>query len=156
MSLGLLVAGCGDSLDCTDGTRLCEGNVSKTCVYGEWRVVVCEGNAPLCDSKYGCMKAAGTAECGNNVIESGEECDGTAVHGKTCSDVNAALAGPLKCTSACRFDTQSCVANECEEDTQQCSENVLQYCSGNVWKNVQDCAEDGLKCDPDKKRCVAE
>ena len=92
---------------------------------------------------------------GNGVIELGEDCDGSAVHGRTCADVNAALAGPLACGAGCRFDTRSCVPNECEEDARQCRGTVLQYCSQNVWKDVQDCADGGLVCDPQAMACAA-
>lgn len=151
-----LMSGCGESSECSDGTRVCEGNTSKTCVYGEWRIVECKDAAPICDEKYGCMKSPNAAECGNNVIESGEECDGAAVFNKTCADINTGLTGTLRCTSDCRFDTQACVVSECIEDERQCSGDVLQYCSGRVWKDVQDCAAEGLVCNSEKKRCAAE
>lgn len=146
--------GCDES-ECKDGTRTCEGNLSRTCVEGVWREVLCKGNAPICDTKLGCMKS-NDAKCGNDIIETGEDCDGSAIHGKTCADINSALAGVLGCTAECRFDTQACVPNECNEDDRQCSGSVLQFCANKVWKDVQDCAQDGLKCDSEQKKCISE
>ena len=153
IAFALASSGCDES-ECRDGTRECDANVSRTCVEGVWREVVCRDAAPICDVKYGCRKST-QARCGNGVIELGEDCDGSAVHGRTCADVNAALAGPLACGAGCRFDTRSCVPNECEEDARQCRGTVLQYCSQNVWKDVQDCADGGLVCDPQAMACAA-
>lgn len=152
--MGISLIACDES-ECSDGKRICEGNLSRTCVEGVWREVLCKDNAPICDTKMGCMKST-AAKCGNDIIETGEDCDGNAVHGKTCTDVNSALAGVLGCTAKCRFDTQACVPNECSEDERQCKGTVLQYCSNKVWKDVQDCAEDGLKCDSEQKKCISE
>lgn len=45
--------------------------------------------------------------CGDGVIESPEECDGTTLDGKSCLDFGF-LSGPLYCTSSCTFDTSHC------------------------------------------------
>ncbi|MBI3190126.1 hypothetical protein HYZ41_00320 [archaeon] len=44
--------------------------------------------------------------CGNNAVESGEECDGTDLSGQTCI-TKGFQAGTLKCTN-CRFDSSEC------------------------------------------------
>lgn len=46
------------------------------------------------------------AVCGNNVLESGEECDEQQLAGQTCQTRGFA-GGTLKCTN-CRFDTSAC------------------------------------------------
>ncbi|MFH1408418.1 MAG: hypothetical protein ABIH34_00780 [Nanoarchaeota archaeon] len=51
------------------------------------------------------------AHCGNNVIEPGEECDGTASHGKTCTPSGA----PTCIDSTCKLDFGTCTANQCDE-----------------------------------------
>ena len=156
MAFGILLlvsmSSCGES-ECTDGTRLCEGNVSKTCVEGFWRPVECKDFAPICDVKYGCMEA--TARCGNNVVETGEECDGSALGNKTCHELNAEWTGLLRCKSDCTIDFTGCTQLECTIDEHQCSGSVLQLCTENGWIDATDCAETGLVCDPEKKACSA-
>ena len=46
------------------------------------------------------------AVCGNNVLETGEECDELQLAGQTCAS-KGFESGTLKCT-ACRFDTSGC------------------------------------------------
>jgi len=45
--------------------------------------------------------------CGNGAIDSGEQCDGTNLGGKTCSAVGFG-GGTLGCRSDCRFDKSKC------------------------------------------------
>ena len=55
-----------------------------------------------------CQPIAVKPECGNNVIETGEACDGSNLDEKTCSDISSTLTGNgLKCTK-CAFDTSGC------------------------------------------------
>ena len=152
--LGLaLSSGCdGDGIECKDGTRKCENNWAHTCVLGEWRSIYCEGNAPICDEKQGCMRAS-TGMCGNGHIDLGEDCDGDAPHGKTCADLNDKLTGIPECHE-CKLNYQVCQTNTCSEGDKRCDGDVLQFCSSNQWNPVQDCHEDGLVCDRDGKKCV--
>lgn len=46
--------------------------------------------------------------CGNEVIESGEECDGTTLGGATCNS-QGFTSGSISCTASCFFNTTSCV-----------------------------------------------
>ena len=49
--------------------------------------------------------------CGNNVIETGELCDGTALAGETCTS-QGFDSGPLACATDClSLDTSACVTN---------------------------------------------
>ena len=48
------------------------------------------------------------AGCGNQLIESGEECDGNALSGATCHS-KGFTSGILSCTTSCFFDVTSCV-----------------------------------------------
>jgi hypothetical protein len=60
------------------------------------------------------------ATCGNLVLDSLEECDGTDVGGKTC--ISAGFGpGTLACTQACELDTTNCSAAECSLLSQDCS-----------------------------------
>ncbi len=48
--------------------------------------------------------------CGNNIKESGEECDGVSFGDKTCSTLGFD-SGSLSCNIACGFETDSCIAH---------------------------------------------
>lgn len=52
------------------------------------------------------------AVCGNNVFETGEECDELQLGGQTCAS-KGFESGTLKCT-ACKFDTSQCVSAQPE------------------------------------------
>lgn len=45
--------------------------------------------------------------CGNSIVDSGEDCDGTNLNGKTCS-TQGYSSGSLACNSDCSFDTSRC------------------------------------------------
>ncbi len=62
-------------------------------------------------------KSEEKAECGNNVAEQGELCDGTDLSKKTCTKLGLGK-GTLSCLSDCsNFDTASCGASEtCGDD----------------------------------------
>ena len=46
--------------------------------------------------------------CGNEVIESGEECDGTTFGGATCNS-QGFTSGSISCTASCFLNTTSCI-----------------------------------------------
>jgi hypothetical protein len=52
--------------------------------------------------------AACVAYCGNNVIDPGEECDGSTFNGATCASLGFTNGGTLACTAQCRFDVSGC------------------------------------------------
>ncbi len=45
--------------------------------------------------------------CGNGTVDSGEECDGTELNGKACTDFSF-TGGTLSCKSDCTFDKSAC------------------------------------------------
>jgi len=48
--------------------------------------------------------------CGNGKIDTGEECDGAELDGKTCLDPSiGGTGGVLQCDSSCHFDTSHCI-----------------------------------------------
>ncbi len=51
------------------------------------------------------------AECGNNVQEGGENCDGTDLTGATCVDIGFDT-GTLTCNADCTWDKSACVGTE--------------------------------------------
>ena len=46
--------------------------------------------------------------CGNEIVESGEECDGAALAGATCR-TEGFTSGLLTCTASCLYNTTSCI-----------------------------------------------
>lgn len=78
-------AQCGDSLD-NDG----------------------DGDVDLADS--GCANANDTSEalCGDNFLDSGEDCDGSQLGGETCASQGHPPGGTLGCTAQCTFDESQC------------------------------------------------
>lgn len=47
--------------------------------------------------------------CGNNVVEGGEDCEGSNLNGKSCSDITGFSGGTLACDISCSFDTSNCI-----------------------------------------------
>ncbi len=72
----------------------------------------------------GCSEASAPL-CGNGLIEDREDCDGSALRGKSCVDFEGFSSGTLTCTSSCAFDTSGCsvppigteVAGSIDQDT---------------------------------------
>jgi len=76
------------------------GELKDTCDSGEvcfLGTCVTSGNTP----------GPTNPECGNNVIDSGEYCDGYNIAGETCAGFGFNL-GILKCNSYCTFDISGC------------------------------------------------
>ena len=51
-------------------------------------------------------------DCGNGVIDEGEDCDGDELGGNTCEDVGDYLGGVLACRNDCTFDVSGCWGGE--------------------------------------------
>jgi hypothetical protein len=47
--------------------------------------------------------------CGNNVVETGEQCDGTNLSSQTCTGLGYS-GGTLSCTASCTFNTSACTS----------------------------------------------
>ena len=107
----------------------------------------------------GCTKIE--YDCGNGVIEAGEQCEGANLNGQNCKR-QGFDEGTLSCTADCQFDTSACITItkvgvgepctrdiECESDL--CLTEVLQgfpsgYCAA-------PCNGDG-SCDDENAICV--
>src|SRR3989344_1929626 len=48
--------------------------------------------------------------CGNGVVNSGEECDGSNLNGKSCS-TQGFSGGTLSCNANCTFNTSACTSS---------------------------------------------
>lgn len=62
-----------------------------------------------------CSDGVCTRTCGDGIINSLEECDGTNLNGKKCSDLKDSfgynfISGNLKCNDKCKFDTSECIS----------------------------------------------
>jgi hypothetical protein len=90
-------------------------------------------------------------ECGNDIREGSEECDGTDLGGQTCSDVGDFTGGTLACHSYCTFDTSGCTqADNCGNGTidagEECDGSDL---GGNDCTDVGNYTGGTLDCNAD-------
>jgi len=77
-------------------------------------------------------------ECGNGVVETGEQCDGTDHNGETCEGLGH-QGGVLACSSTCQFDETGCVDGVCGDGNLDPDEE----CDGSNVDN-QTCASQGF------------
>ena len=153
--------------DATD--PVCGNNAVET---GE----VCDGGEKDCktldSAKWGSGKAACKADClgydetncveivlcGNEVVDEGEECDGT---GSLCSEIGMGyLTGIAECTADCKLDTSTCLpqcGNEELEEGEECEVGDTIDCHKLSWLEFKSgeatCKTD--TCKWDKTACVA-
>ncbi|MCD6497432.1 MAG: Ig-like domain-containing protein [Deltaproteobacteria bacterium] len=110
-----------DTSNCTGGANCGNGTVdagedcdgtnldSKTCADAGKFVggtLSCNANCHFDTS----LCQAGE-NCGNGLVDQGEECDSTNLDSKTCADVGAFGGGTLSCAGDCTFDTTLCEAS---------------------------------------------
>ena len=87
-------------LDCTPNQ--CASSDARCSAAGE--ILECESNETCTNNT-----CVATAFCGNNQIDSGEECDGSALNNKTCTTVSDSFdGGTLSCAADCTFDISNC------------------------------------------------
>ncbi len=53
------------------------------------------------------VTAIANTTCGNNIVNAGEQCDGTSLDGATCSNLGFS-GGSLSCAANCSFNTSAC------------------------------------------------
>lgn len=68
--------------------------------------------------------------CGDNVIDSGEQCDTGNNNDETCDSLGAGIGGELRCTGSCQFDVSNCGS---------CGDGVCQFAGT---ENSVTCAND--------------
>jgi hypothetical protein len=106
----------GEGAPCTSSTNCCSG------------VGNCTGGRPadrVC--------AAPPAECGNGVVESGEDCEAGQPLADTCEGLGFS-GGTLACDGSCQYDTSGCTGGSCGAANTACSANA-DCCSGNCKGN---------------------
>ena len=94
-------------------------------------------------------------DCNNNVADGNEQCDGTDLRGKSCTDVGSYAGGTLKCTSTCSFDVSDCYECMSETDCEGRTDGKTQCDTANkvcIMPSAQTCnndntADDGELCD---------
>ncbi len=99
---------CGDGI--LDSNEKCDttnlnGNTCQTLGYASGTLSC----TALCDFDTSHCQAPVTSECGNLVMENGEECDGEDFGNKTCAELDPTKPyGRLGCTKECRISTTFC------------------------------------------------
>ncbi|MDA3864587.1 MAG: hypothetical protein PF689_12040 [Deltaproteobacteria bacterium] len=90
--------------------------------------------------------------CGNDVVDAGEQCDGGDLQGITCFSFGF-NGGYLNCNDNCKFDTSSCLGNcpeTCIINTKKCEGDILYLCEEtincNQWVEVENCHESDKQC----------
>lgn len=86
-------------------------------------------------------------ECGNDILEPGEECDGPELNAEDCYSLGF-LNGSLACGENCEFDLSTCYAGD-EGDPCAGDDNCKDYCkSGQCWDGSE-----GDPCDEFQGHC---
>jgi hypothetical protein len=66
-----------------------------------------EGSTSTADTS-----STGPSDCGNAMIDAGEDCDGAELGGMACTDVDRMFTGgTLACDASCSFDTSACTTD---------------------------------------------
>ena len=115
---------------CDDGFMCCRGSTRACNTLG-----FLSGTA-VCRTDCGGYDTTGCSNCGNSVINTGEQCDGSALGGNTCTTVPGGFgSGTLRCTAGCVFDTSSCsrCGNATLDPGEQCDGTAL---GGNTCASV--------------------
>jgi cysteine-rich repeat protein len=154
---------CGDNG--IKGNEICDGTnlMGKNCTSLGFTGGTLKCKADCSDyNTSSCTAAAGGAGgptlpiCGDNVTETGEDCDNTDMGGATCIS-QGFTGGTLKCNADCTFDTSSCTAAVCGNDkvegTEVCDGTDLagetcigQGFTGGTLKCAEDCTLDTSSC----------
>ncbi len=171
--LGILlaVAGCSDddtAQECgneqVEGTEQCDGDQlgGNTCltVPGDFTggTLGCAANCVFDTS--GCTSTQ--TNCGDEIVDADEDCDGSALGNNTCSDVGNYVGGTLACADDCTWDVSQCevplsCGNAAIDAGENCDGTALgnQTCAdvGNYNSGTLACAGD---CTWDVSQCIYE
>jgi len=113
------ITGCTDLDNFTGGLLFCGNN--------------CKFNTTQCIG-------TPTATCGNNIIEVGEDCDGSTWGPITnCTNFDLFKQGTLNCGSDCQFNTSNCTIKPLT-----CGDGVIQpgeNCDGSNWGPITSCTD---------------
>ncbi|HNT00019.1 MAG TPA: DUF2341 domain-containing protein [Polyangiaceae bacterium] len=89
-------------------------------------------------------RGTSSVSCGNEILEEGEECDGSLVADMTCMTL-AYSGGELRCSKTCTFDVSRCgrCGDGIREGNEQCDGNDL---AGQTCASVIGLADGELRC----------
>ncbi|MBO4349316.1 MAG: hypothetical protein J6A01_00015 [Proteobacteria bacterium] len=126
---------CGNQI--VESGELCDGMQLNGHSCADRYGIQAEGQA-LCDPvtcrvNYDNCRPLST-ECGNGVLDLGEDCDGNELREQSCNAEIANATGSLKCTSQCKYDYSDCHVEMCGNGELNAGES----CDGSV--------PDGLTC----------
>ncbi|MFA6908557.1 MAG: Ig-like domain-containing protein [Patescibacteria group bacterium] len=129
---------------CPQGICLAFGTADMVCRNGQWTDShgdgICQNNA----TSGQCQETttfpsdcSGQPVCGNNIIDSGELCDGSALPAGVSCASQGFYCGQLTCASDCQsLGTASCVAGSCGDGNVQNVPGCSEQCEGG---NVASC-----------------
>jgi hypothetical protein len=116
---GCVSSPCGDNVvqspEQCDGSNL-NGKTCQSLGFVGGGTLSCNGACQF--NTAGCSS---TPPCGDNVVQSPEQCDGSNLNGKTCQSLGFAGGGTLSC-SACQFNTVGCSTVLCGDGAVQSPE----------------------------------
>ena len=105
----------GGSSTCGNGVaeqgETCDGQdlagTSCTSLGFDGGVLACTADCSSFDVSGCTTGGSDTAICGNGIIETDEQCDGSNLGGSSCTSLGYS-GGTLSCNGSCRFDTSAC------------------------------------------------
>ncbi len=107
-------------------------------------VGACGGNSTVADDPDSAVNSnnnsnSNIAECGDDVVDTGEQCDGADLDGQTCASQSLGT-GDLACSADCTFDVSDCTAQAvCGDDVAEGTE----ACDGTDLRG-DDCTDHGF------------
>lgn len=106
-----------DDIDLSDAKVSVSGNsllIEKFKVIGKNSAGVTESREVTADFVWeeSCQCFITQSSCGDGNVEPGEECDGVAFGGESCSSLGFTGGGPLSCTDKCTFETKECTGGQ--------------------------------------------
>ena len=144
-SVGFAAGDLSCNTDCTFNTSQCDSNENGFCGDGiiDSPGEQCEGSnldgatceslgflagtlacSPDCEfDTNNCTQVTEPPQCGNGVVESGEDCEGSDLRGETCESLGNA-GGTLSCNADCSYNETACTQDStpvCDDSERICS-----------------------------------
>jgi len=156
------VSGCEIDPECGNGDpddgEECEPGDTEACNIYQFQsgTVTCTNTCSWDENA--CVPLDTCNDSGYGQIDSGEECDGTNLNGRTCI-LEQYDSGTLSCNNQCQFDTSDCnVDPECgdgnPDEGEQCEGEDTRFCdtgfTGTVTCNNENCTWNESSCVPNE------
>lgn len=172
VAFGVPLSGCGGKDNGGGGEAQCGDGVvegSEQCDGEDLNGQSCEDVGNYIGGTLGCdtdctfdtSLCTVSLDCGNGVIDDGEECDGNELGGMTCGDLEGFQVGDLSCSNDCTFDTSQCIGELCGngviDDDEECDGTAL---GGMTCSDLGDFSGGTLTCGDncvfDTSACISE